>query len=267
MAGKKKPQMDSRQKELQELIELKKMQQAAAEHPEEQPHFEQEEKIVPKTFKEKWANYWYHYKGTTWVTVFVVILAAWFIKDIFFGPKYDITVTAATKYSFSAINSDINTILDEYVTEDYNGDGKMNTIYSEITVDYTGEEIDPQVNMLNMQKFMAVFSSGTDLVFIMDQDAYDNITSNTDGELFVDFSEIYTDQDIDIIQGDKIILNDTKFGKKLYLNNLDEDVFLCVRALGGTADPDKKKVQTAYQAGLDFVDNFLRDEYPDLFAD
>ena len=57
MAKKKKKDayIDPQQRELRELIELKKMQQAAAEHPEEvQAEFEKEEPIVPKTFKEKW---------------------------------------------------------------------------------------------------------------------------------------------------------------------------------------------------------------------
>ena len=267
MAGKKGTQNDSRQKELQELIELKKMQQAAAEHKGEEPIFEKEEKIVPRTFREKWANYWYHYKGATWITVFVVILAVWFIKDIFFGPQYDLTVTSASKFSFSAINPDINALLDEYITEDYNGDGKMNTIYSEITVDYTGDTIDPQVNMLNMQKFMAVFTSGTDLVFIMDQGTYDSITENSTDEIFTDFSEVYAGMDMEIVQGDKIILNNTRFGKELYMGNLGEDIFLCVRSMVGTADPGKEKVQKAYEASMQFADNLLREEYPELFAD
>ena len=68
MAKKKKDAyIDPQQKELRELIELKKLQQQAAEHPEEvREELTKEEKIVPKTFNEKWNNYWYHYKGATW---------------------------------------------------------------------------------------------------------------------------------------------------------------------------------------------------------
>ncbi|MBP0989877.1 MAG: hypothetical protein J5874_01680, partial [Oscillospiraceae bacterium] len=49
--------------------------------------------IQPKTFKEKWENYWYHYKFRTIVGIFVAVAAILLIKDIFFKPKYDIELT------------------------------------------------------------------------------------------------------------------------------------------------------------------------------
>lgn len=270
MAKKKKAKpVDPRQRELQELIELKKMQQAAAEHQDIEPLFPKEEKIVPKTFKEKWKNYWYHYKITTWVTVCVVVMAVWLIKDIFFGPKYDLTVTTATKYSFSAFNDELDQDFARYVTEDYNGDEQKNVSYSEITVDFREDStVDPQMNVVNMQKLMAVFASGEDLLFIMDQDTYDAMEENSGEGIYVDFTEKYGDLGLDdVVKGDKIVINDTALGKDMYLNKLEEDVFICIRAMGGTADPEKDKVQQAYQASMDFVDNLLRETYPDKFAE
>lgn len=267
MAKKKKTNdyIDPQQRELRELIELKKMQQAAAEHPEEvQAEFKKEEPIVPKTFKEKWKNYWYHYKGITWGTVAVVILVSWIIKDVFFGPEYDLTVTTATKYSFSALNDSMTTDLAAYA-EDYNQDGKTDVAYDEITVNLQAdaENVDIQTNAINLQKLMAVFASGQDLIFIMDQEAYDYICDGEEG-IFVDLSAIYPD--IDIIQGDKLILNQTELGKKMYLNGVEEEVFLCVRDFGGTVKEDED-AQTTLDNSLDFVENLLRTEYPDQFPD
>ena len=55
--AKKKKTADPRQQELHDLIELKKMRQAAAEQRAMEPDFDPPaEKIVPKTFKEKWDN-------------------------------------------------------------------------------------------------------------------------------------------------------------------------------------------------------------------
>ncbi len=265
MAKKKKTNdyIDPQQRELRELIELKKMQQAAAEHPEDvQAEFEKEEPIVPKTFKEKWKNYWYHYKGLTWGTIAIVVLVSWIIKDIFFGPEYDLTVTTATKYSFSALNDSMNTDLAAYA-EDYNQDGKTDVSYDEITINLQpdSENTDIQSNAINLQKLMAVFASGQDLIFIMDQDAYDYICDGEEG-IFVDLSEIYPD--IDIVEGDKLILNETDLGKKMYLNGVEEDVFLCVRDFGGTVKDDEK-AQTTLDKSLDYVENLLRSEYPDMF--
>ncbi|MGI5895115.1 MAG: hypothetical protein ACOX6P_11080 [Candidatus Merdivicinus sp.] len=265
---KKQNSMDPRQRELQELIELKKMKQAAAEHQDVEPLFPEEEKIVPKTFRDKWKNYWYHYKAATWITVCVVIAAGWMIKDIFFGPEYDLTVTTATKYTFSALNNDLQEDMGRYVQQDYNGDGEQNVSYSEISVDFREDStVDPQMNAINMQKFMAVFASGSDLLFIMDQEAYDTIIQNSGDGLFVNLEEIYGDLGIEEIQGDKFIINDTELGKDMFLDKIGEDVFICLRGFGGTADPDKKEVQQAYQAGLDFIDNLLRETYPDKMAE
>ncbi|HIV19770.1 MAG TPA: hypothetical protein IAC82_10765 [Candidatus Merdivicinus intestinigallinarum] len=265
MAKKKKKDayIDPQQRELRELIELKKMQQAAAEHPEEvQAEFEKEEPIVPKTFKEKWKNYWYHYKGATWGGLAAVVLVVWLIKDIFFGPEYDLTITTATNYMFSALNDSLASDLASYA-EDYNGDGKTDVTYDEIaiTLDSDAENVDMQVNAINIQKLMAVFASGEDLVFILEQEVYDYVCGEDEG-IFVDLSALYPD--IDIIEGDKLILNDTALGKKMYLNGLEEDVFLCVRDMGGTVKENEKSMSTL-ERSLDFVENILREEYPDKF--
>ena len=262
MAKKKKDAyIDPQQKELRELIELKKLQQQAAEHPEEvREELTKEEKIVPKTFKEKWNNYWYHYKGATWGTVIVVVLISWMIKDIFFGPEYDLTVTSATKYALSALNSELTEDLTAYA-EDYNGDGKTDITFDEIMVSFSAddENTDMQTNAINMQKLMAVFAGGEDLLFIMDQDAYDYICGDEEG-IFVDLSEVFPN--IDIIEGDKLILNETSLGQKTYMNVLDEDIFLCVRDIGGTVNNDEES-NSDLENSLDYVENLLREEYPD----
>lgn len=265
---KKKPAEDPRQRELRELIELKKMQQAAAEHREVAYEFPKEEKIVPKTFKDKWKNYWYHYKTTTWVTVFVVVIAGWMIKDIFFGPKYDLTVTTATQYNFSALNNDLQGYLTRYIPEDYNGDGKKNVSYSEITISLDPDTtMDPQLNAINMQKLMAVFASGEELLFILDQDAYDMLVENSGEGLFVDFTDRYGFLGDDIVQGDKIYIQDTRLGEALYLDRLEGEAFICVREMGGTADPSKESVQRAREASFGFIDSVLEESFPEAFAE
>lgn len=266
MAKKKKDQyIDPQQRELRELIELKKMQQAAAANKDSDTtqFFEKEEKIVPKTFKEKWKNYWYHYKTTTWVSVLAVIFAAWLIKDLFFGPEYDLTVAAATKYSFSAVNQNIAENMANYI-EDYNGDGKVNVTYDEMVLDYDPEStLDPQTNVVNMQKFMAVMAAGDELIFIMDQAVYDSVIENSGDEIFVNLEELYPDQ-TDTVQGDKLILNDTRLGKQMNIDKLDEDIFICVRALTGTADGTKQKIYDNFCNSMDFIHSIMVTEYPVL---
>ena len=195
------------------------------------------------------------------------IFCAWIIKDIFFGTKYDLNVVSATKYAFSAVNEDIPGDLVKYLS-DYNGDGKVNALYDEMILDYAEDtNLDPQTNAVNMQKFMAVLASGQELVFIMDQGIYDSLMSseNTDDsiDVFVNLEELYPDQS-DIVKGDKLILNGTRLGKRMGMNRVDEDIFLCVRALNGTADGTKEKIYNEYCNALDFVHNIMITEYPVL---
>ena len=264
---KKRPSFeDERQRELRELIELKKMKQAAAEHREVNYEIPKEEKIVPKTFKEKWKNYWYHYKATTWFTVIAVVMVAWLVKDIFFGPEYDLTVTTATRYNFSALNDGLQDYMGRYVTEDYNGDGEMNLLYSEITVDFSADSsADPQMNAINAQTLMAVLAGGDDLLFIMDQDAYDMLVQSSGEGIFVDFTEMYGFLGEEIVQGDKIYIQDTTLGREMYLDRLEGEVFICLRDMGGTADASDEDTQRTRQASLDFIDNLLRENYPEAF--
>ena len=123
------------------------------------------------------------------------------------------------------------------------------------------ENTDMQTNAINMQKLMAVFAGGEDLLFIMDQDAYDYICGDEEG-IFVDLSEVFPN--IDIIEGDKLILNETSLGQKTYMNVLDEDIFLCVRDIGGTVNNDEES-NSDLENSLDYVENLLREEYPDQF--
>ena len=130
MAKKKRrlTEQEQRRKEMQELIELKKMRQAAQEGRElgegEGLTFEHEEELRPKTFKQKWKNYWYHYKLRTWMTVVFVVLGVWFIKDMFFSPKPDLSIGVATYTGVSYFTEAIDEDLAEYAA-DYNEDGQI----------------------------------------------------------------------------------------------------------------------------------------------
>ena len=264
MAKKKKDQyITPQQREMQELIELKKMRQQAAEHPEQQFEFEKEEPIVPKTFKEKWKNYWYHYKTATWVSLFAGVLVVLLVKDVIFRPKYDLNITASSVYPFSSFNTNMTDDLSVYL-QDYDGNGKTLLQYGEITVDYTGQGlVDSQINAISMQKMMAVLAAGDDLLFIMDQQAYDAIQEQGDGEsIFADLSLIFPD--IDIVQGDKLILNQTALGEKMMISSLEEPVFFCLRALGGSADPKRSKVQDQYDRAKQYLQALLQSEYPEM---
>lgn len=258
MAKKKKAPVDPRQQELHDLIELKKMRQAAAEQKAMEPDFPPvEEHIVPKTFKQKWDNYWYHYKGATWGTLAAVVLVVWLIKDIFFAVKPDLTLNIATSITLSAVNPNMEEDIYPYL-KDYNGDEQVLVSISETSI---GDMTDPQMLYANQQKFIAVLAAGDELIYLLDQKGYDMIFQGAaDQSMFIDMEKLYPG--LEIAQGDKLHLNDLPFGKKWKLDRFeDEDFFICVRYLGNSAKDNESNRKTL-ESCLDFVQNIIVEGYP-----
>lgn len=271
MAKKKRKltEQELRQKEMKELIELKKMRQAAQEGkglPDgEGLQFEKEEVSVPKTFKQKWKNYWYHYKGTTWLTVFISVLAVWFIHDMFFSPKPDLSIGIATYTGVSYFTDDISEDLGAYAG-DYNEDGQVLISASE---SYFNME-DAEMVSAYYQKFIAEISGGSELVFILDDFTYDVVLDNTEGEsMFIDFGELYPD--VDYIEGDKIDITEHPLGTLWHLKSLgstelegygDRRYYLCVRYLGNSARDNEENREELADA-LDFVNNIVSATNPE----
>ena len=271
MAKKKRKltEQELRQKEMKELIELKKMRQAAQEGkglPDgEGLQFEKEEVLVPKTFKQKWKNYWYHYKGTTWMTVFISVLVVWFIHDMFFSPKPDLSIGIATYTGVSYFTEDISEDLGAYAG-DYNEDGQVLISASE---SYFNME-DAEMVSAYYQKFIAEISGGSELVFILDDFTYDIILDNTEGEsMFIDFGELYPD--VDYIEGDKIDITEHPLGTLWHLKSLgstelegygDRRYYLCVRYLGNSARDNEENREELADA-LDFVNNIVSATNPE----
>ena len=271
MAKKKRKltEQELRQKEMKELIELKKMRQAAQEGKDlpdgEGLQFEKEEVLVPKTFKQKWKNYWYHYKGTTWLTVFISVLVVWFIHDMFFSPKPDLSIGIATYTGVSYFTEDIAEDLGAYAG-DYNEDGQVLISASE---SYFNME-DAEMVSAYYQKFIAEISGGSELVFILDDFTYDVVLDNTEGEsMFIDFGELYPD--VDYIEGDKIDITEHPLGTLWHLKSLgstelegygDRRYYLCVRYLGNSARDNEENREELADA-LDFVNNIVSATNPE----
>lgn len=259
MAKKKKQAVDPQQQQLHDLIELKKMRQAAAEHREMTPDFPpEEEKIVPKTLKQKWDNYWYHYKGLTWSCLIGAVAAVWIVHDVFFAPKPDITLNIATETALSSINPEMEEDAYPYMA-DYNEDGEIIFSFSETSL---GESSDPQMAFANYQKFIAVMAAGTDLLYMLDDTGYDAVLEMSEGEsMFIDFSKLYPG--LEIADGDKLRIDDLALGKEWKLDRFeDQDFYLCLRYLGNSAKDNEKNQQTL-ESCLDFIHNIISSAYPE----
>ena len=238
--------------DLKELIELKKAKQSLADT--EQFKKTEENEVIPMTFKQKWDNYWYHYKFVTFLVAFVVVALLLFAKDMIFKPKYDLTLNIASKYSFSAVNDDIAETIKPYIS-DYDSNGKISVMVSEMQTNYDGTSTNPVAATTGEQKILAILNAGADALFIFDDMTYNVlIGSNDDESIFYDFSADYPDNPY--VSGDKILIKETELGKKLRMNTVKNEIYLCVRKFGGTFKETDKNIETQVYA-LDFVENIL----------
>ena len=264
---------DPHQQELHDLIELKRARQAAAEN----RHYEADlgpaaEKIVPKTPKEKWDNFWFHYKKTVWISVVAVIGVIWLLKDTVFAPKPDMSLSLAYfsgRAGISALNDDLQEDFNAYIA-DYNGDGQVLSVINEMFVDQVNG--DPDTAYGNAQKFIALLSTGEDLLFILDQPAYDYIFYGEDEpySVFIDMEKLYPG--LENAVGDKLYLNfqdengtDTLLGKKWKTDYLNDEYFICVRHIGAedSSAKDTEKNRAALDHSLDFVHKVVAETWPE----
>jgi len=264
---------DPRQQELHDLIELKRARQAAAENRQYEADLgPAAEKIVPRTPKEKWDNFWFHYKKTFWISVVAVIGVIWLIKDTVFAPKPDLTLSLSYfsgRAGISALNEDLQSDFDAYIA-DYNGDGQVLSVINEMFVDMSYG--DPDTAYGNAQKLIAILTTGEDLLFILDQPAYDYIFYGEDEpySVFVDMEKLYPG--LENAVGDKLYLNyldesgtDTLLAQNWKLDYLKDEYFICVRHIGAEDSSAKatEKNQESFTHSLEFVQKIVAETWPE----
>lgn len=242
--------------DLQELIKIKKLKQQLQDSAEIIEEFSQEEEeIIPKTFKEKWDNYWYHYTLITFIVAFVLIMAFWFAKDMLFKPKYDLAVNIASKYSFSAVTKDLSSVVVDYI-EDYDENGKVNVLVNEMQTNYDGTATNNEAAMAGETRILAILNAGIDAVFILDDTTYNALlVGNGEESIFLDFSEYYP-EGTQFVNGDKIMLKETELGKKLRMNAVKSEMYLCVRKFDGSFT-DTEKNRDKLKDALSFINNVI----------
>lgn len=129
------------------------------------------EKNNPKTWaRQKRENFWYHYKWHTVIGLFVVVIAAVFISDIFFRVSPDATIILVSK---NYISDESVGRLTESLKRETDGAVIMvdNIILSEDTGGY-GDSM----------KLVTVLAAGIDPLYLLDMEAFNYISSMGAGE-------------------------------------------------------------------------------------
>ncbi len=133
MSDKRNDIIEEQRKAREEFLKLKKMQQGEIE-PEAKPS---EIAVKPITFKDKWQNYWYHFKLHTIIAVVLVVLIAISVSQCATREKFDLSIMYFTyKPVMDAQLDAAEEYFEKYATDiDQNGEVNVGIINCSVSDD------------------------------------------------------------------------------------------------------------------------------------
>ncbi len=216
------------------------------------------QEIVPLTFKERIANYWYHYKWHTIIIAFVVVILAFGFAQCATKENPDYTViTAFDRHLPIEITSAIETELEKYA-EDVNGDGKVIVHMYDVS---TATDRDAQ--MAQSTKLMSEMQRGEVMLLIVDDVYFDKL----DGlSVFEELPELFSDKDnkalnlrssnlTDIINDAYKPLAVATYGKEV--DFISSNYYITKRVVAGTSFENRQNSLDSEAANLEMLKRFL----------
>ncbi|MBO7217117.1 MAG: hypothetical protein J6V50_00280, partial [Clostridia bacterium] len=170
--AKKSETLSQRAKAQRDLIELKKMQAGEIE-PGPKPS---EEAVVPKTFKEKTANFFYHYKFAVAICAFLAVVLTVLVVNMITRVNYDSKVVV---FSYNTGYSLFNTKIAEYfdtIYPDVNKNGKTDISAIDCSVNPKDTS---ELKTGKLTRLSAMLSVESDaLIYLVDEESvkhFDNL--------------------------------------------------------------------------------------------
>ncbi len=226
--AKKSETLSQRDKALKELIELKKMQ--AGETPiGPKPS---EEAIVPKTFKEKRENFFYHYKYAVLVGLFIAVAAAILIVDIAKRTDYDSKVVVFSyDVTYSSYSEKISQYFEQFYS-DVNENGKVDIAAIDCSIDPKDTTELKNSRLTQLHSMLSVEDDA--IIFLVDEESIKHFNDALVTELFKEENMVLLGDDFyDFIKTENVPMPDTK-------------IYAAMREVNATAIEGKNEV--AYNA-------------------
>ncbi len=211
---------------------------------------ESSQSLVPKTFKQKWSNYWYHYKFHTIAIIFVSIIVLVSFWNIIFREKFDATFTVISEKSFEGsvdiFKKGFNDIIIDY---DNNGKKAVDVTTIQLAVK-ENSEMTPQMMQMNRTKILGMLSAGETFLFLLDQECYNELKESE-----VQFKDLNSLVTSDRINGDKYNLTGSKLSEELGFDSTLDNMFLCLIDFDKYDEKakSKEKLKKSYENEKDFL--------------
>jgi len=228
-------------------IELMKLRNGVIE--ESETIHEEHEEVRQMTFKEKVANFWYHYKIPVIFAVFILAVIGYILHDEFTRVRPDYTVLMISNNGLQFRQQEMDDFFSKYA-DDKNGDGKVYVQVMMIPLDYNPR--DPTQSG-NQSKIMAQIQEGENTLVICD--------SNTE-QVFInmlkhDLNELYPGNKYFAEYGFR--LNFQFLAEELKYENMPNDVVLGMRIPTKTLGDSLETMQENFDEQFVIFDKIVKD--------
>lgn len=228
--------LDDYKKQRQELIDSRRLKTIDAEYGGAGMIENNDEHLKPKTFWQKLANCWYHYKWHILITMLAVILAGVTVYQIASKPRYDTKIYIVTESVYDGTDSPMEEL--------FNGkfDNKYKFGADTIQVDFSGQYgMTPQELDANYTKLLSDAVGTEGHIFILDQANYDLLIEL--GIKFDDLSEYISKEYL--VDNDKLLLGNTSLSKDLDMGMLFDKLYMCLIDIDEFDDNAQKNEKVA----------------------
>lgn len=179
------------------------------------------EHIEPKTLKEKWQNYWYHYKWLTIGLFCLVVFGGFAIWQFAFPQRYDAALSIATEWPMEAYQPQIAEPV-KALLEDSDGNGKIELELQLYQMSPAGTS-DTSLLEASNTRLLGNLSRGEYFLYLVDDAGYEFLKES--GALLVDLSG---DADAAQLDGtDRYRLEGTALGEQIALDPQLGNFTLC----------------------------------------
>lgn len=234
-------------------IEIRKARQAlinaTTEEKEEifkKVHLEREVQL-PRTFKEKLNNFWYHNRLISLLVIALVFVFVFIVYDVTNREEYDLTISAITTQGNTTSQIKINEFqeqIKEYIT-DIDLNGKTNVLFCDYRI---GDNINPLIIQANITRYKLSLQNPEDLVYIVNEEVYN--LCKEEGIVFENLTKYSDNPKID---NDRYSLKDDARFKSI---NDYEDMYIVVKDITSMKNLSKDIIKK-YNDTINFVKQIL----------
>ena len=220
------------------------------------------------TVKQKFENFWYHYKWHSIVALFLVIVILVCSLQFCSSTEYDAYVLYAGEYPFTRTSQDgdIPTYVGmanalKRVCKDTSGDGEVNVSFLDLLCmtdeqfaeyrDTYGAEPDRKLLYDDMQRLGNVMNTGDYFILLISPEVYEKYVTEGDVVRFEPLAQ-YTAEGVEYeyYSDYAIKLSSLDFYELAYVSSLPEDTLVCFRRIGvfGNNSGVKKNYEASQDA-------------------